>query len=470
MSKEESLTRSQAVEQVLSQLDGPIEVNEFCESVLALYPSQAKDPVRSIRSHLRQDHAGQTLVFLDAQTILPLQVAMRGVRFRIPLSRSEVKRKALIIKPFFDFFLRQDLDHQAVELLDEHGRPLAFRLGIIPMQSDMPLGSPTVQQPTFRLGGWFRAQGIERDDHILVTVENWLAGRFRLQHEASRRRRKADIEQQDRELADLLFGMLEASHHEYVYAFKAILTAYARLTDPRGYPGNHWTEVVRHDERMRYDGWAIRYSDWRSPLETVLYGDETPPDVSFAHELGDQVYRFKAALSRRSGLWRRIEIQGEQTLAELDFVLRDAFEHDSFDHLSGFWKRVRRGTGNRFREVDVGEVNPFGQGSGADVPIASLGLAAGDELKYVYDFGDWIEHRLTLESIGAPEVKIEYPRITKQNRPQYKDCQSCQEQGRKSRATWICLTCSNKQGREILVCRDCLGKDHGDHYIEEILY
>jgi hypothetical protein len=45
----------------------------------------------------------------------------------------------------------------------------------------------------------------------------------------------------------------------------------------------------------------------------------------------------------------------------------------------------------------LGNVDPLGEGSGAQIRIAGLGLQIGDRLKYVYDFGDWIEHKITLE-------------------------------------------------------------------------
>ena len=469
MSANQSLTRSQAIEQVLAQLDGPIAFNEFCQQVLNIWPSKAKNPVSSMRSHLRLDQAGRTLVFLDAQTILPLPVAMRGVRFRIPLSRSEAKRGELIIRPVFDYFLRRELDPQAIQLLDRNGRPLAVRLVTIQIQANTPFGKETVEHTAFDLGDWFRAQRVRRDDYILVTIEDWIAGRFSLEHESSRRRRRTEIRQQDRELADLLFGMLETARDEEIYANEAIPRAYARVADPHGYPGSHWTQVISRDERMKCDGWAIRYSDWRSPLESMLYREETLPEAAFSPAQGRQVYRFKAALGHRPELWRRVEIQGKQTLADLDTILRDAFNHDSSDHMGGFWKRIRRGKGKRFREIDIGDVNPLGGGSGTEVHIASLGLEPGHELKYVYDFGDWIEHRLTLEEIVELEAKVKYPRTIAQNQPQYKNCQSCHDQGRETRATWVCLECSTQQ-REIVVCEDCLVKDHEDHYAEEILY
>jgi len=470
MSVNQSLTRSQAIEQVLAQLDGPIALDEFCRQVLNIWPSKAKNSVNSMRSHLRQDQAGRTLVFLDAQTILPLSVAMRGVRFRIQLGRNEAKRGVLIIRPAFDSFLRRELDLSAVQLLDRNGRPLTVRLVTLRTQVATPFGKEAVEHTAFDLGDWFRAQRVRRNDYILVTIEDWSAGRFRLEHEPSRRRRRTEIRQQDRELADLLFGMLEKARNEEIYTYKAIPTAYARLSDPHGYPGSPWTQVISRDERMKYDGWAIHYSDWRSPLESMLYREEPMPEAAFSPAQGRQVYRFKAVLGHQPEIWRRIEIQGKQTLADLDKVMRDAFNHYSSDHMGGFWKNVRRGKGKRFREIGIGDVNPLGEGNGAEVHIAGLELEPGHELKYVYDFGDWIEHRLVLEEIVELESKVKYPRIIAQNQPQYKNCQSCQDQGRETRATWICLECSNQQQREIVVCKECLFKYHEDHYAEKILY
>ncbi|MFQ6057870.1 MAG: hypothetical protein ACE5MB_03190 [Anaerolineae bacterium] len=472
MAKEKSITLREAVGEILAQLDGPISLDEFTERILALWPSKAKNPRASIRNHLRWEGVGKTLVFLDRQTIVPLHVAMRGVRFRIPLSRQEVKRGVLIIDPSFHYFLRREIPHQDVHLLDASGRLLPTRVVTLKQKVKTILEPFTRELPAFDLGDWFRAHRVRRNDSILVTVEDWGAGRFRLEHEPARRRRHQEIERKNQELADLIFEMLEAARDEYVFAEAAVTTAYARMSDPRGYPGDHWVEVITRDPRMRWDGVAIRYSDYRSLLERVLLGEEERGfrEKSFSPAQARQVYRFKAALRYRPGLWRRIEIQGGQTLAEFDMILRDTFQHDPFDHLSGFWKRVRRGTGKRFREMDLGDINPFGEGSGADLRVAGLGLAPGDQLKYVYDFGDWVEHLITLEEIVEPEEGAKYPRVIARNRPRHRYCVECKAEGRKTVATWICIDCSNAQQRDVLLCEECLDTGHEDHYATELVY
>ncbi len=274
-------------------------------------------------------------------------------------------------------------------------------------------------------------------------------------------------------MAVLLFEMLEAARHEQVWGSEAVLTAYAHLSDPTGYPGDHWLEVLDKDARMRWDGSSIRYADWFSPLEQIAMDVSGTPQIqgdSFPSEQADQVYRFKAALKHRKGLWRRIDIQGKQTLSEFDQELRDAFQHDTFDHMSGFWKQVRRGKSRRFRVVDLGSINPFGEGEAADLTIAGLSLEPGHKLKYVYDFGDWVEHQITLEEIIEPEESVKYPRLVDQNKPRHRYCQSCEEEGRKTVATWICIECSNVEQEAVLVCEDCLDIHHIDHYSDEALY
>lgn len=104
------------------------------------------------------------------------------------------------------------------------------------------------------------------------------------------------------------------------------------------------------------------------------------------------MYRFRGALAHRQNLWRTIEIQGKQSLADLDRALRGAFGHDNWDHLGGFWKLVPRGAQarsggkqsaarrSRYRDVELGDVDPEGGGTGARVKVAELGLAVGTNL------------------------------------------------------------------------------------------
>jgi hypothetical protein len=313
-------------------------------------------------------------------------------------------------------------------------------------------------------------------DHLLITVEDWEACIFRLEREPASKRNQKLLEERDRALVDIFYRLLESSTDEDIYQHVAVPKAYALLPDKGGYPPSHWMIALEADGRMIFDEWRIHYRDsGYSPLEMMVMeatGESPkPPVVKFSREEGRQVYRFKAQLKDYSRIWRRIEIQGKQTLGELDNSLRKAFEHDTFDHLSGFWKLVERGGRKRmrYREVDLGNINPFEGGGAGDIQVAAVGLSAGDRLKYVYDFGDWIEHVLTLEAIEAPQKGVKYPRLTEKNKPRYVSCVECQRKGVEVVAVWICLTCSNDRGEEVLLCDECVDR-HEDHYVDEIIY
>jgi hypothetical protein len=149
--------------------------------------------------------------------------------------------------------------------------------------------------------------------------------------------------------------------------------------------------------------------------------------------------------------------------------------------MGGFWKLIPRAAQAktmskrsskrqvRHRQIDLGSVNPMGEGDGADIKISELGLAIGEQLKYVYDFGDWIEHQLILQAIEGPQSDVKYPREVARNQPEYAFCVECQKKGIQQVAKWICLECTTDPEQDILLCEKCADK-HEDHYLEEILY
>jgi hypothetical protein len=120
-----------------------------------------------------------------------------------------------------------------------------------------------------------------------------------------------------------------------------------------------------------------------------------------------QIYRFRVGSRRRKGNGKVVEARGDQTLGELDLAIRLACGHDTWDHLSEFYVP----TGGRRRQEGLGEIYPGGEeGEGAQIVLGTLRLEPGDTLQYVYDFGDWIEHTLTVEAVLPPEPGAEYPR------------------------------------------------------------
>ncbi len=468
MNTNTTISLDDAIKQVVAAMNGPLPREEFYRRVLAIRPSQAKRPEASILQAVRWGR-GSEVIYL-AKTYVPLQQALQGIRFRIPLERYDVEHGVLFQADFYPF-----LHHQTEEvvLLDERGTPLPVIVRKLPEKHPTPLSAlfGRTDANALDLAVWLKAHQARRNDSVLVTLVDWRQATFQLEHEPYQRRNQRLIEVQNKALADTVYALMEDTVRERMMTTEAIVAAYVKLPTARDYPGDHWTVVIDNDPRMRNTGFDIAPKDFRIPLDMLYGGDEDGVRESpFSPQAGKQVYRFKTTFAGRKIPWRQIEILGKQTLIELDRVMRDAFDHDQYDHLSEFRQVIPRGKGKKPREIEFGTINPFEKTTANGLHIAGLGLQTGANLTYVYDFGDWIEHDVTLEAIAEPVAGVKYPRIAAQNKPQYAPCQECQRQGRSTNAKWFCVDCSNEQGREVLVCGNCLAEKHQDHYANEIVY
>jgi hypothetical protein len=475
MTKDKPPSYSEIVRELLLDLDGPIPVEEFIDRFLEIRVPGSKNPRSSVRSKIREEN-GWSLVFADSDHILPIEMAYLGIRFRVKLTKKMIYKGLLPLEDFIPY-LPRTAELKEPNFFDQDGSRLGVGVINITKKVQSPFG--TYDEDTYHLNlkKWFRQHKAQKGDHVFVTLSDFFQKKFLLELEPKGNLNQDILHIRNQQLADILFDILEESRYEQLFSYVGIPTAYARMPDKSGYPPDSVIKVIDNDPRRVWWGMDIRYSD-ASPsfferfLAQEMEISNVPPVRDFSTAESEQVFRFKAVLKYRKGLWRKIEIQGAQTLAEFNIALMQAF-HYGWDHLGGFWKIVPRGGSTkrkRYREVNLGSVNPFGEGDGAEKQIAGLGLKNGDRLKYVYDFGDWIEHEITLETIIPPEPEVTYPRLVDQNKPRYRYCKTCKEMDRKTRATWVCFTCSGKEQREILICEDCLDENHQDHYAEEYLY
>lgn len=115
-----------------------------------------------------------------------------------------------------------------------------------------------------------------------------------------------------------------------------------------------------------------------------------------------KIFRIEIVLADVEPLVRRVvEVPGEASLAVLHEVVQDAmgWEHS---HLHEFnIAGARYGLPDPDWDTgtaDESKVKLFGQ------------LATGEEVGYVYDFGDNWHHILTVEAVTGPEPGVRYPR------------------------------------------------------------
>jgi hypothetical protein len=294
-----------------------------------------------------------------------------------------------------------------------------------------------------------------------------------MEHEPKRKQRTEEIQGFNKEFNDILFNMLEESRDGDIFLHQVIPDVFVKLSNPQGYPGDNWHEIVESDKRIMSDGTILKYPEDVSPFEhLMLPEDEQLPWVkdTYSKKQANDVYRFKVSLGFKSPVWRVIEIKAGQTFADLDVAIRDAFGHDRFDHLGGFWKLIPRGKSQKkFREIEIGDINPLEEGSAADLHIGGMDLKPGDKVKYVYDFGDWVEHEISLEQITTVEAGKTYPLLVERNKPKYQYCVACKAEGKDTVATLICVECTTEK-KLVVLCEDCADKKHEEHYLEEIIY
>jgi hypothetical protein len=478
-------TYSEVIAEILQPLQEPIAMDELVRLILERRTSNAKNPAQAVRAKVNEER-GRQLVVIDGDLALPIRLAMQGIRFRLPLADSTLHSGFLDDAWLVFSLLPLGFPFEQIQFLDVEGKPSGVVTTFLTPPPRSGIMSWDDERVRINLAPWMRRQKLHRKDHLLFTLEDWDNGVFRIEVESAKDVRKDLVVQRDRQLADIFYLLLESSRQEQLTSISAVPEAYARLPERQGYPPHHWYSVLRDDPRMYVDGWLIEYSDSSMGIMvTEMRGEKKPQPKSVEMKaLQKKIFRFKAELNYRKNIWRVIEIEGKHTLADLDTWLRSAFEHDPSDHLGGFWKLVARGGKEpvekqkggrakriRYREVDLGEVDPFGEGEAAPLKIAELGLQVGDRLKYVYDFGDWIEHTILLESIDEPQAGIKVPRVADRNKPRYRYCEECSDKGKKTVAGWLCIDCSNERQEEVLLCDEHAEEhDEKNHFTAEMLY
>jgi len=478
MKREKGPTYEELVRELLSAAGGPVAVDKIVDEVLALKTTVSKNPHRLVRSKLRE-FEGSVLVYSDTDHVLTVPLAYRGARFRIRLNQEAINLEAIPVDNF-KCFLPRSFEVDNMILVDRAGIPIPFKIKVITRgEESLFFGTYTIEERWIMLKEWFRQQKMGSEDHLLVTIEDWEQGLFRLEREPLEKQRSEQINERNQLVANMFYNMLESARNESIYLFQALPTLYARLPDKAGCPPDHWHSILQQDGRMETNGFDIRYAASRTLWDALTVdtpqkkvSPQAKPEMKPVERAQKEIYLFRAVFKHRTEIWRDIEIQGDQTLCDLDSELRISFNHDTLDHLSGFWKLIARGRKQkRYREVDIGYIDPFEGGEAADVKIASLGLQVGEMLKHVYDFGVWSEKILTLSALSDPQPGVKYPRVVARNEPTYKYCVICKERGKQRVATWSCITCSQEQGQEVVLCEKCMRLvKHEEHYCEELVY
>jgi hypothetical protein len=138
-------------------------------------------------------------------------------------------------------------------------------------------------------------------------------------------------------------------------------------------------------------------------------------------EAQDGVFIFKVSLQTyvqkskdkfsKATIWRKIAIPAHLTLYDFSSAILEAFDFDN-DHLHQFTYKDRQGF---VKNID----HPYtehGEGDGFtdDILLRDWQINIGDRITYVFDFGDWWDFNVVLESIDEPDPKLKKAKVIDQ--------------------------------------------------------
>lgn len=155
MKQDETITQAKAIHRVAAQMDKPVNVDDFIHRVLEIWPSRAKNPQASVRQTIRDDHLGKELLFLDENTLITMQQAMTGIRFRIPLTRQEISRGWLFFYPSFEFMKRREVTADEFHLEDVKGHIIPVNPVAVKNKIKTIFGVQEYEQTAFDLEWWY---------------------------------------------------------------------------------------------------------------------------------------------------------------------------------------------------------------------------------------------------------------------------------------------------------------------------
>ncbi len=481
MPKPKPPSRAEAIRQTLTHAQTPLTFDELLAGASANFPMDAKQLRAGLESLYNGDYHMRRVLQQSADGRYGwLSRFVAGARFQHTLTADELKKQYLNFEVELATGLFPMLRgyHERIEpcegVLPDGAR---VTLNIEPMaQTSWSLQVGTRAEKNFWT--WLTTQDGRVGDALVFHIESARPPRCAVflqpasARDAACEQERNDLvaetisiflkpKQNGMYLADIAARLLAlGSYHDACppAALESILQHDARFRLERG----EWKIATRAD--LQYAAPGLEHDGFFDPFGEARKRPKRkhPPKK----ELENQVYRFVASFRHNKGRWRRIEIAGDQTLRQFDKIMREAFGHDAWDHLSEFYL----GTNADAYKRGLGAHSPH-EGSSADNwLVGELGLEPNDTLSYTYDFGDNIQHVLKVEALVLRERGVEYPRVIEQNKPRYRYCGECKEEGKKEIATWVCLDCSNDQGEAVFVCEEHAADSHEDHFTEEMIY
>jgi hypothetical protein len=200
-------TYDQVIEKILREASAPMPVWELAQKISAERPSTSKDPVKAAEKKIKEA-VGRQLVYLDSSTIVPLQIAWQGARFRMDLSREEVNKGFFDVSIALSFYLPNEFDLTNLRLVDVDGQAIKFKVNAVHKKVKGLFGTSEQTFYYCHIPEWLRAHEFAPKDHLLFSILDRENGILKLEHEPHKQLNAKLLESRNRLLADILYDSL----------------------------------------------------------------------------------------------------------------------------------------------------------------------------------------------------------------------------------------------------------------------
>src|SRR5262245_58687215 len=238
-------TIADILQELSAQYDGVVAEREVMDRVLERRPSRAKDPYAGIREKLRYEGPRLGWVRLGGGELIPLHVALEGLRFRIIPSDDEFAGDAIAWSKFVPFV---SSDQPGLRVEDAAGHAITTRGASLPIGEG--IFGPSYS-PALGLGDWFKRSDFAPGDSLIVTIRATKPMTLRLEREPAAAFQEQRVVDQERDLVEAIAEHMSRSRSNMIFSHEVVLPAYARAAWRTSFPGRPWQQLVAADPRMR---------------------------------------------------------------------------------------------------------------------------------------------------------------------------------------------------------------------------
>jgi hypothetical protein len=252
------LQLAQAIYQVLSRQEEPLELAQITEEVSKFVPLAAARPRQSVRNALTWRLS--TVRYEDGRWRL-VEQALQGYTARCTPHPPEIQAGVLFpavrLSPFVPRF-------------PDGGR----RLTVTDRESAFTAAAPAepgLHSP-INLAPWYRQKRFRAGDSIIFKAMDLARGEFQMTYEPQEKKQAELVRQLNETFADIAHQAFTDMHQDQVFVESLVPRVLVEMPQIMFYPPDDYRDIFAHDRRFRLlETGALSGADFRRPSDYLFY-------------------------------------------------------------------------------------------------------------------------------------------------------------------------------------------------------